>query len=106
MLIAEILAHGRKQSLAPVAGMPGRQPPPMISSVNRPHITYLTSLDIHHRDPFTTLRTDCAPGNWRDDHAPDGTVSRHTPMLAASTYLRQTPCCSQTPEPAQGMFSD
>ena len=79
MLIAELLAQRRKQPLAPVPGMTGRQPPAMISGIDRPHVPDLMPLDVDHRDQRATARGGRAPGAGRHDHDPGGTAGFHHP---------------------------
>ena len=83
MLIAELLAQRRKQPLAPVPGMTGRQPPAMISGIDRPQVPDLMPLDVDHRDERATARGGRAPGAGRHDHDPGGTAGFHHAILAA-----------------------
>ncbi len=64
MLIAEILANRGEQPLAPIPGMPGRQPPARIAGVNRPQVPDLPAQHVRHSHPVAPpgpdRRPDCA----------------------------------------------
>lgn len=96
MLIAELLAQRGEQPLAPVPGMTGRQPPAVISGIDRPQVPDLMTLDVDHRDQRATARGGRAPGTGRHDHDPRGTAGFHYAVLAASPA---------TGEPRRGTIS-
>lgn len=70
ILITELLADGREQALAAVAGMTCRQPAATISGVNRPHVADLATARIDDADLLAAADADRLPGLGSHDHHP------------------------------------